>query len=224
MITPVDYDHLEMLGPELGKIAWEKAGIIKAGRPVVVARQLDEGAGGDRGARPTRLGAPLTLMGRDFDACEERGRLLVQMRRPPARPAARPACSARTSSPTPAWRSPPRWRSAIRASTRRAIAARRRRRRLARPVPAPDRRGRWRRWPRPRGADLWLDGGHNPHAGARPGRAPARACSPRDGRPLVLIVGMLGRKDAAGFFAPFAALTPAGVHHRLRFAERHASR
>ena len=43
VITPVDYDHLEMLGPELSKIAWEKAGIIKQGRPVVVARQMEEG-------------------------------------------------------------------------------------------------------------------------------------------------------------------------------------
>src|SRR5947209_15761710 len=42
VITPIDYDHLEMLAPELGKIAWEKAGIIKTGRPVVVARQPDE--------------------------------------------------------------------------------------------------------------------------------------------------------------------------------------
>ncbi|MGZ6050359.1 MAG: bifunctional folylpolyglutamate synthase/dihydrofolate synthase, partial [Phenylobacterium sp.] len=42
VITPVDYDHLEMLGPELSKIAWEKAGIIKHGRPAVVARQPDE--------------------------------------------------------------------------------------------------------------------------------------------------------------------------------------
>ena len=31
-----------MLGPELAKIAWEKAGIIKRGRPAVVARQPDE--------------------------------------------------------------------------------------------------------------------------------------------------------------------------------------
>ena len=42
VITPVDYDHLELLGPELDKIAWEKAGIIKRGRPVVSARQRDE--------------------------------------------------------------------------------------------------------------------------------------------------------------------------------------
>jgi dihydrofolate synthase/folylpolyglutamate synthase len=40
VITPVDYDHLEMLGPELGKIAWEKAGIIKpsSARPTTAWR------------------------------------------------------------------------------------------------------------------------------------------------------------------------------------------
>ena len=42
VITPIDLDHLEILGPELHKIAWEKAGIIKHGRPVVSARQRDE--------------------------------------------------------------------------------------------------------------------------------------------------------------------------------------
>ena len=87
MITPVDYDHLEMLGPELAKIAWEKAGIIKPGRPAVVARQLDEALAVIE-AEADALGAPLILMGRDFDAWEERGRLLVQTARPPARPAA----------------------------------------------------------------------------------------------------------------------------------------
>src|SRR4029453_16159411 len=42
VITPIDYDHLEMLGPELSKIAWEKAGIIKPGPPAVPARQPEE--------------------------------------------------------------------------------------------------------------------------------------------------------------------------------------
>jgi dihydrofolate synthase/folylpolyglutamate synthase len=58
---------------------------------------------------------------------------------------------------------------------------------------------------RARGADLWLDGGHNPHAG----RALAAACAAlaaRDQRPLALIAGMLTRKDAAGFLAPFGEL------------------
>ena len=78
VITPVDYDHLEMLGPELARIAWEKAGIIKRGRPVVAARQLDEAlAVIEREAES--LDAPLTLMGRDFDAYEQGGRLVVQL-------------------------------------------------------------------------------------------------------------------------------------------------
>jgi dihydrofolate synthase/folylpolyglutamate synthase len=58
-----------------------------------------------------------------------------------------------------------------------------------------------------RGADLWLDGGHNPHAG----RALAQACArlvARDPRPLVLVSAMFARKDAEGFFAPFADLKP----------------
>jgi dihydrofolate synthase / folylpolyglutamate synthase len=78
VITPVDYDHLEMLGPGLPKIAWEKAGIIKRGRPVVVARQADEALEMIEREADDRM-APMLLAGRDFDAWEERGRLLVQM-------------------------------------------------------------------------------------------------------------------------------------------------
>ena len=39
VITPVDYDHKAYLGTDLSRIAWEKAGIIKTGCPVVSARQ-----------------------------------------------------------------------------------------------------------------------------------------------------------------------------------------
>ncbi len=42
MITPVDMDHMDRLGNTLAEIAAEKAGIIKAGRPVVIARQKSE--------------------------------------------------------------------------------------------------------------------------------------------------------------------------------------
>ena len=50
------------------------------------------------------------------------------------------------------------------------------------------------------GADLWLDGGHNPHAAAAVADF-ARALHARDGRPVTLIVGLLATKDAAGVFA-----------------------
>jgi dihydrofolate synthase / folylpolyglutamate synthase len=53
---------------------------------------------------------------------------------------------------------------------------------------------------RTRGADLWLDGGHNPHA-ARALADAAQTLRARDGRPVALIVGLLARKDAAGVFA-----------------------
>ncbi len=42
VITSIDYDHTHILGDTLTKIAREKAGIIKAGVPVVVGRMEDE--------------------------------------------------------------------------------------------------------------------------------------------------------------------------------------
>lgn len=42
VITAIDFDHTDVLGNTLGEIAFEKAGIIKHGRPVVVYPQLHE--------------------------------------------------------------------------------------------------------------------------------------------------------------------------------------
>ncbi|XXF75779.1 bifunctional folylpolyglutamate synthase/dihydrofolate synthase [Myxococcaceae bacterium GXIMD 01537] len=68
-ITPVSFDHMEYLGHTLAAIAGEKAGILKPGVPVVVARQEPEAlAAIERAAE--RLGAPVVLEGRDF-AVEE---------------------------------------------------------------------------------------------------------------------------------------------------------
>jgi dihydrofolate synthase/folylpolyglutamate synthase len=60
---------------------------------------------------------------------------------------------------------------------------------------------------RSRGADLWLDGGHNPHAGRALAEAASRLID-RDPRPLVLVAGMFARKDAEGFFRSFAEMRP----------------
>jgi len=53
----------------------------------------------------------------------------------------------------------------------------------------------------PPGWELWLDGGHNPSAGAVLAEFVTRW---RD-RPLYLVVGMLNTKDAAGFLSPLAS-------------------
>jgi len=42
VITSLSYDHMAVLGDTLSQIAFEKAGIIKPGRPVVISPQKDE--------------------------------------------------------------------------------------------------------------------------------------------------------------------------------------
>lgn len=204
VITPIDYDHLEMLGPELAKIAWEKAGIIKAGRPVVVARQMEEALAVIE-TEAAELGSDMLLMGRDFDAWEERGRLLVQT---PDRLLDLPAPSLAGTyqfenaglavMAALTWGDPRIDEDVLARGVASAVWPARFQRLSAGPLGA---------LAKDRGADLWLDGGHNPHAG----RALAETCRrlvAKDGRPLVLVSAMYARKDAQGFFAPFADLAP----------------
>ena len=65
VITSISYDHMNILGNTLSQIAAEKGGIIKSGRPVVIAPQADE----------TRLvlegiaekqGSPVIQVGKDY--------------------------------------------------------------------------------------------------------------------------------------------------------------
>lgn len=70
VLTPIDYDHTDYLGPSLTSIAWEKAGIIKPGVPVVMGPQPPEAeAVIDEEAR--RCGAPVIRWGRDFAIDQE---------------------------------------------------------------------------------------------------------------------------------------------------------
>jgi dihydrofolate synthase/folylpolyglutamate synthase len=204
VITPVALDHLEILGPELSKIAWEKAGIIKAGRPVVSARQVDEAlAVIEREA--AELGAPLILMGRDFDAYEQRGRLVVQFD------------DRLLDLPPPSLYGPHQIGNAgVAIAAMRALDDPRiTEDAIARGVASTVWPGRFQsltKGPlgekaRVRGADLWLDGAHNPHGGEALAQAAANLAA-KDGRPVTLIVGMFGRKDAPNFFPHFSALGP----------------
>lgn len=204
VITPVDYDHLEMLGPELSKIAWEKAGIMRRGAPCYSARQMDEALAVIE-AEAGQVGAPLVLMGRDIDAFEEHGRLRVQL---PDR---------LLDLPAPGLMGPYQFDNAglavaaiLGLGDARIDAAA-----LAGGVAQvvwPARFQRLAKGPLAEraaaaGADLWLDGGHNPHAGRALAEA-VRGLAAKDGRPVALICGMFARKDAQGFFRPFAPLAP----------------
>jgi len=63
VITSISYDHMAVLGDTLGAIAWEKAGIIKQGVPVVTSAQAPE-AQAVITRVATERGAPLIRVGR----------------------------------------------------------------------------------------------------------------------------------------------------------------
>ncbi len=64
VITSIDLDHMEFLGPDRESIGREKAGILRAGRPAVVSDPVPPQSVIDRA---TDLGADLWLLGRDFN-------------------------------------------------------------------------------------------------------------------------------------------------------------
>ncbi|MFA6265918.1 MAG: folylpolyglutamate synthase/dihydrofolate synthase family protein [Pseudolabrys sp.] len=201
IITPVSLDHLEFLGDTIAKIAGEKAGIIKAGVPVIVAAQhRDALAVIERQA--ARLKAPIRIAGENWTATEERGRLVYQddnglLDLPPPKLFGRHqfenaglAIAALRAIPELKL-SPAAYEAGMTKADWPARLHRLSTGRLVDLVPA--------------GAELWLDGGHNPDGG----RAVAAALADleeRVSRPLVMIVGMLATKDASGFLHNFAGL------------------
>jgi dihydrofolate synthase/folylpolyglutamate synthase len=202
VITPVDYDHQDFLGSEISKIAWEKAGIIKAGRPVVIAHQCAEAALVIE-AEAERLGAPIIAAGRDFDAFAQSGGLVFQDGArlidlpPPNLFGGHQFGNAGAAVAAALALGDPRIDDAALAQgVSRAVWPARMQRLTGGPLAQKA---------KARGADLWLDGGHNPHA-ARALADAATGLRARDGRPLALIVGLLKRKDARGVFRAFAGM------------------
>jgi dihydrofolate synthase/folylpolyglutamate synthase len=65
VISPISLDHTPTLGGTLSEIAWHKAGILRAGRPGVLAPQVDEARlAVEREAQS--IGAPLEEVGREW--------------------------------------------------------------------------------------------------------------------------------------------------------------
>ena len=64
VITSIDLDHMEFLGPDREAIGLEKAGIMRAGRPVIVSDPVPPQSVVDHAAR---VGADLWCFGRDFN-------------------------------------------------------------------------------------------------------------------------------------------------------------
>ncbi len=196
-ITPVTQDHQEFLGHELAAIAGEKAGILKPGVAAVLAAQGPE-ADGAIAARAHAVGADLYRQGADWTATQG-------------------GAGFRYESPTRTLDLPPPSLAgphqidnaglaiacldcmdgfgvsgdAIQSGLTAAEWPGRLQHLTHGPLPAA----------LPDGWELWLDGGHNSGAGA----ALALQAEAWRGRPLHLIFGIMGNKDAEGFLAPMAS-------------------
>jgi dihydrofolate synthase/folylpolyglutamate synthase len=66
VITPISYDHMAVLGNTLTEIAYEKGGIIKLGKPVVIAPQHEE-AMTELMHLATERSSPFTQVEKSFD-------------------------------------------------------------------------------------------------------------------------------------------------------------
>ena len=199
VIAPIDIDHREFLGDTIAEIAVEKAGIIKPDAPVVSARQQAD-AEDVLDTTAALAGVELTLMGRDFDAWGERGRLLVQMQDrlldlpAPSLPGEHQFSNAGLAVAALLALGDSRMdEAAMGRGIASAVWPARFQRLTAGPLAERAKAA---------GTDLWLDGGHNPHAGRAVSRAVADLAA-RDGRPVALISGLLANKDAPGFFGAF---------------------
>ncbi|MBA4132411.1 MAG: bifunctional folylpolyglutamate synthase/dihydrofolate synthase [Hyphomicrobium sp.] len=201
IITPVSMDHAEKLGHTIGLIAAEKAGILKRGVPCIVAQQEDEALAVIVDTAH-RTGAKAIVWGQDFDAFEQNGRLVVQtdtrvLDLPlPALVGRHQIVNAGTAVTAALQIEALRQNEA--AIERGLLSAKwpARMQRLD-SGPLPDLLGR--------NSELWLDGGHNPSAGVALAQTLADL-EERAPKPLYLICGMMGLKDATGFLSPFRGL------------------
>jgi dihydrofolate synthase/folylpolyglutamate synthase len=196
-IAQLGLDHQAFLGTRLEDIAAEKAGIAKAGVPLVT--QLYPGRIGNRiGEIAAAAGATWLPRGGRWDAAAYQQKLHYRDQ------------AGKFDLPLPRLRGSHQAENAGL-----AIAMLRHQKALDIGEPAMRAAMGWAEWPArlqklaagplqallPSGAELWLDGGHNP-AAARALADFFRAHVPA-GRPFHIIFGLLENKDAAGVLKPF---------------------
>lgn len=202
VITPVSMDHVEKLGDTVAQIAREKAGILRHAVPAVIAQQVPEALDVIE-AEAARLGAPLSVWGQAFEAFEQRTRLVYQDEERlldlplPALIGQHQIVNAGTAVAAIL-------RFALPGISEHAIE----RGLVEVQWPARMQRldhGVLTRLLRHPSSELWLDGGHNVAGGAAIAQT-LGTLEERAPKRLVLVVGMMGQKDARGFLEHFRDL------------------
>ncbi len=206
LITSISYDHQEFLGDTLAKIAFEKAGIIKAGTACITGPQDGESLRVIE-KQAASLSAPLLVHGSDWQIFEQHGRLVYQ------------DSSGLLDLPLPAMSG--RYQvenaglaiAALRALNPAGLNEEHMAKGL-RSASWPARMQRLQQGKLPvlvrNDTEIWLDGGHNP-AAAQALSIAMGELEERSPKPLCLILAMMNTKDRAGFLAPFAAIAAMSI-------------
>ncbi|MBN9242374.1 MAG: bifunctional folylpolyglutamate synthase/dihydrofolate synthase [Mesorhizobium sp.] len=201
VVMPISLDHEAYLGDRVELIAAEKAGIFKRGCPAVVGQQEFDAAREVLVETAERLDCPLLVYGQDFLAYGENGRMVYQDEdglmdlTPPRLPGRHQFANAAAAiAGVKAAGFAISERAVDRAMTAVAWPGRMQRLTQGRLVDLA-----------PAGAEIWLDGGHNPGAGMVIAEALAEQ-EERSPRPLYMIAGMINTKDQSGYFSAFKGL------------------
>ncbi len=201
LISPIAHDHADYLGTDMADIARAKAGIIKPGVPVISARQ-DDIARDVIEQACHRAKASLQCAGEKFHVRVEDGRLVyedeTQLLDLPL-PRLKGAHQVENAGLAVAAALHMGWDHT-------AIAQ------GLETVHWPGRfdvlhRGALAKRAIDKGAQIIVDGAHNPHA-AQALASSLNEMQKHDPRPLVLIAGLQNTKDAVEFFKAFSALAP----------------
>jgi dihydrofolate synthase/folylpolyglutamate synthase len=199
VLTPVDIDHAALLGPTRAAIARQKAGVLKVGARVIVARQAPDALEAIESCARS-LDLSLARRGVEWDVFASHGRMAVQTE------------SRLYDLPLPNLFGAHQVDNAGLAAAAMDLLcdARIDDDAIADGVQGAFLPGRMQRvsviGPIGKDHEIWIDGAHNPH-GARVLADCLRELDARASRPVVLIIGMLDRKDADGFLASLS-----GVH------------
>jgi len=198
-ITTVSRDHTQFLGDTIAEIAFEKAGILKRGAPCISAPQPEEAARAIA-ERARELGVTLSRAGAEWTAqASGAGMVFRDRTRELALPRPGLAGLHQIENAGCAIACLPHVPLAVDTA---AVAA------GLRGVEWPARLQRLTRGPLVEvlarqagpGAELWLDGGHNPGAG----EVLAEAARTWRDLPFRVVFGMLNTKDGVGFLKPLA--------------------
>lgn len=201
VIMPISLDHQPYLGDRVELIAAEKAGIMKPGHAVVIGHQEYDAVLDVLMSTAERLHCPTAVFGQDYMAHEEYGRLVYQDE------------FGLADLPLP--RLPGRHQYANAAAAIRAVKAAGfvvTEAMMEKAMNSVEWPGRLQRLTEgrliahaPAGAEIWVDGGHNPGAGEVIAEAMANF-EEKQPRPLYLITGMINTKDPVGYFRAFVGL------------------